>query len=90
MKGSRTKSTDRADALHGRIRTAVVEMRPLLRLELHELDLATFDEASGTATLRIDGDCPDCELSPERLQQGIEAHLRQRIPEIRIVRIVRQ
>jgi Fe-S cluster biogenesis protein NfuA len=41
---------------------------------------------SGLAVLHVAGDCPDCDMSAEMLMQGIEAHLRMRVPEVREVR----
>ena len=69
-----------------RIRDAIASMRPLLRIQSLEVDLVTFDGASGVATLRLEGDCPDCDLNADALRTGIEAHLRLRVPEIEEVR----
>jgi Fe-S cluster biogenesis protein NfuA len=43
---------------------------------------------NGIAVIRCTGDCPDCDLSVEMLTVGIEAHLRQQVPEIRSIRFV--
>lgn len=58
----------------------------MLRLDRAELELVQFDERTGTAVLRLHGDCPDCEMSVASLSVGIEAQLRMRVPEIREVR----
>ena len=50
------------------------------------VELVEFDAESGTAVLRVEGDCPDCELSAANLIEGIGAHLRARVPEVRDVR----
>ncbi len=70
------------------IRTAIDEMRPLLHIEPLEIELIEFDAQEGIAVLRVEGDCPDCDLSAAMLTTGIEAHLRQQVPEIRAVRAV--
>lgn len=74
--------------LEDRIRAAIEGMRPLLRIETMDVELIEFESADGVAVLRIAGDCPDCQLSGEMLTVGIEAHLRQQVPEIRSIRAV--
>ena len=74
--------------VEGDIRTAIDGMRPLLRIETMDIELVEFETESGTAVIRCTGDCPDCDLSAENLTVGIEAHLRQQVPEIRAVRFV--
>jgi Fe-S cluster biogenesis protein NfuA len=69
-----------------RIRVAIVEMRTLLRVDTMDVELVEFDADTGVAVVRCTGDCPDCDLSAENLTVGIEAHLRQQVPEIRSIR----
>jgi Fe-S cluster biogenesis protein NfuA len=73
-------------SLEGRIREAIDGLRPLLRTQGPEvIDLVSFDVMTGVAVLRLDGGCPDCEMPASALVQGIEAHLKLRVPEIRVV-----
>lgn len=74
--------------VEGDIRTAIDGMRPLLRIETMDIELVAFEMENSVAVIRCTGDCPDCELSAENLTVGIEAHLRQQVPEIRAVRFV--
>lgn len=76
------------DVVERRIRQAITDMRPLLRLDAVGIELVAFDVASGVAVLRFQGDCPDCAMDVSMLRQGIEAHLRMQVPEIRSVRAV--
>ena len=71
-----------------RIRDAIASMQPLLRLGTAHVELVRFEPVEGIAVVRLEGDCPDCELNAEVLLTGIEAHLRLRVPEIRAVRTV--
>ncbi len=71
-----------------RTRNAIVGMRTLLRIETMDVELVEFDADSGVAVIRCTGDCPDCDLSAEMLTVGIEAHLRQQVPEIRFIHFV--
>ncbi|HWZ57601.1 MAG TPA: NifU family protein [Gemmatimonadaceae bacterium] len=76
------------EAVEARIRVAIVGLRPLLHIEPAGLELIEFDPQSGLAMLRVAGDCPDCDMPAVTLLKGIEAHLMQRIPELRGVRCV--
>jgi Fe-S cluster biogenesis protein NfuA len=69
-----------------RIRVAIDGMRTLLRIETMDVELVEFEAETGVAVVRCTGDCPDCDLSAENLTVGIEAHLRQQVPEIRSIR----
>jgi Fe-S cluster biogenesis protein NfuA len=81
-------SERRATALEARIRDVIAGLRPMLRIDPCGIELITFDIGTGVATVRIDGGCPDCEMPAATLRQGIEAHLRLRVPEIREVRTI--
>jgi Fe-S cluster biogenesis protein NfuA len=74
-------------AIEGRIREAIAGLRPLLHVKTPEaIELLHFDLGSGVAVLRLDGGCPDCDMPMTALMEGIEAHLRLRVPEIHVVR----
>lgn len=74
-------------AIESRIREAIVGLRPLLRVTAPEsIELVYFDVQTGVAVLRMDGGCPDCDMPVAALMQGIEAHLKLRVPEIHMVR----
>lgn len=74
------------EAIEARIRVVIVGLRPLLHIEPAGLELVEFDPQSGVAVLHVAGGCPDCDMATVSLLKGIEAHLMQRIPELRGVR----
>jgi Fe-S cluster biogenesis protein NfuA len=78
----------RAQVVEVRIREVISALRPLLRIEPQAgcVELVRFDVESGVASVRVSGGCPDCDMSAAALIRGIEAHLMQRVPEIRAVR----
>jgi Fe-S cluster biogenesis protein NfuA len=76
-----------SSAIEERISAILLEIEPLLRIEHCRMELVAFLAETGTATLRISGGCPDCEVSPLTFSVAIEAHLRMKIPEVREVRI---
>ncbi len=69
-----------------RIRETLVDLRPLLHIAEATVELVRFEEQTGTALLRVEGDCPDCEMSAANMLEGIAAHLRSRVPEVKDVR----
>ncbi|MEP7065456.1 MAG: NifU family protein [Gemmatimonadota bacterium] len=77
-----------APDVEDRIRAAIDGVRELLRIESMDVELVEFDAETGAAVIRCTGDCPDCDLSAENLTVGIDAHLRQQVPEIRFIRFV--
>ena len=70
-----------------RIRETLGEIRALLHMDA-TIDLVQFEENTGLAALRVEGDCPDCDLSAANMMEGIGAHLRARVPEVKDVRRV--
>ncbi len=67
------------------IAAVLADATPLLRIDHCRLELAEFVPASGRLTVRMDGTCPDCAGSPAMFATALEAHVRQRVPEVREV-----
>ena len=84
----RRSSAGRVTEIEARIRSAIEAMRPMLGIDACALELLAFRQESGTAVLRVDGSCPHCEMSVTVFLQGIEANLRSRVPEVRVVEAV--
>ena len=80
------RGRNRTDEIEARIREAIEGLRPLLGVESGGVQLANFERETGVAVLLVEGDCPHCEMPVSTLLQGIEAHLRLRVPEIREIR----
>ena len=59
-------------------------------MEHYTIEIADYSGSNGRLTLRIDGSCPDCNLSPATFIPAIEAHVRQRVPEVREVAVIGQ
>ncbi|HUF28220.1 MAG TPA: NifU family protein [Gemmatimonadaceae bacterium] len=72
--------------MEDRIRKAIDGLVPILRIDACHIQLAGFERDTGRAILRIEGGCEECDMSVLTLLQGIEAHLRLHVPEIREVR----
>lgn len=81
MKGARAERD-----VDARIRETLAEIHSLLHIAEANIELVQFEDETGTAVLRVEGDCPDCEMSAANMIEGIAAHLRSRVPEVRDVR----
>lgn len=71
-----------AAAIEQKIQSEIESLAPMLKLESSALRLARFDAAEKVVYLEISGDCPDCDVKALTFVEGIEAHLRRRIPGI--------
>ena len=76
----------RGQTTEQRISDALAQVAVMLRLDTAVIELVQFEQRTGVATLRLHGDCPDCEMPVSSLRDGIEAQLRMRVPEVREVR----
>ena len=86
----RRNRTRQEQVIEEQITTILAEVGPILRMEHYRIEIAEYSVSDGRLTLRIDGNCPDCELSPATFIPAIEAHVRQRVPEVREVAVVGQ
>jgi Fe-S cluster biogenesis protein NfuA len=86
MRGSSRGSEKRRAEIEAQIRDAIAGLQPLLRFEHCDVTLLEFSPETGVATIRVEGGCPDCEMSAGMLLHGIEQHLRMRVPALRAVR----
>ena len=59
----------------------------MLRIEHCTLELVQFDQPTGLLVIRIEGNCPDCSVSPSIFATGIAAHVKQRVVEVTEVRL---
>ncbi len=89
MKALRRTVRQSATEIEGRIKVVLADVAPLLRIEHCSLAIAGFEPASGELTVEIRGSCPECSGSPAMFATAIDAHVRQRVPEVRAV-IIRE
>jgi Fe-S cluster biogenesis protein NfuA len=81
----RDRAAERVRDVEERIRAALGDVRAMVHIDPASVELVRFVPATGLAVLRIEGRCPDCGLSATMLMQGIAAHVRSRVPEVRDV-----
>lgn len=70
------------------IRLALADAESMLRIAHARLELVSFEPETGEALLTAEGGCEDCDFSVATLASGLEAHLRQRVPDVRAVRLL--
>ncbi|MFO7652617.1 MAG: NifU family protein [Candidatus Krumholzibacteriia bacterium] len=66
-----------------KIREVLETIRPALQADGGDVEFIDFND--GIVTVRLKGACGNCPMSMMTLKQGIEARLRQRIPEVQSV-----
>ncbi len=87
MRGLTRKSGRSQSAIEKSISTVLVDVQPMLRIEHCTLEMVEFDSATGLLVIRIEGNCPDCAVSPSIFATGIAAHVKQRVVEVSEVRL---
>jgi Fe-S cluster biogenesis protein NfuA len=68
-----------------RIEETLDGLRPYIASHRGHVEVVDFDAQDGTLLLRLGGTCQGCAASTITLKQGIEARLRQTVPEVRQV-----
>lgn len=68
-----------------RIEETLDGLRPYIASHRGNVEIVDFDDADGTLLLRLGGTCQGCAASTITLRHGIEARLRQTVPEVRQV-----
>jgi Fe-S cluster biogenesis protein NfuA len=68
-----------------RIEQTLDTLRPYIASHRGQVEVVDFDESDGTLLVRLSGTCHGCSASTITLKQGIEARLRQAVPEVRSV-----
>jgi Fe-S cluster biogenesis protein NfuA len=71
-----------------RIERTLDTLRPYIASHRGHVEVVDFDEGEGVLLLRLGGTCQGCAASTVTLRQGIEARLRQMVPEVRHVEAV--
>jgi Fe-S cluster biogenesis protein NfuA len=68
-----------------RIEETLDTLRPYIASHRGQVEVVDFDESDGVLLLRLGGTCSGCSASSITLRQGIEARLRQMVPEVKQV-----
>lgn len=61
------------------------KIRPHLQMDGGDVEFISYDEASGTLNVKLQGACAGCPMSQITLQQGIAKTIQEEIPEVKTV-----
>ena len=75
------------DLLKSKIEKALVEIRPYLIKDGGDVDLVSV--INQTVSIRFLGACTDCSINKMTLVNGVEATIKQHVPEIKNVVLVK-
>lgn len=68
------------ETLQKKVENALDEIRPNIQADGGDVQLVAIEK--GIVKVRLQGHCVGCPMSALTLKQGIEAHIKQRVPEI--------
>lgn len=63
-----------------KIQAVLAEIRPALQADGGDVEFIDYNE--GIVTVRMQGACGSCPMSVMTLKQGIEARMKEQIPEV--------
>lgn len=58
------------------------KVRPMLQRDGGDVELVEVDENEGTVKVRLKGACAGCPMSTLTLKRGIEAKMKEEVPEV--------
>ncbi|MCE5299763.1 MAG: NifU family protein [Spirochaetia bacterium] len=65
-----------------KVEKVIEELRKYLQMDGGDVELVDVDEKSGEVKVRLMGACGSCPMATVTLQQGVEARLKEEIPEV--------
>lgn len=71
-----------------RIERTLDTLRPYIASHRGSVEVVDYDEGQGILLLRMGGTCHGCSAATITLRQGIEARLRELVPEVRHVEAI--
>ncbi len=76
-----------ADSIQKKVQDALDEIRPQIQMDGGDVELVAVENK--IVKVRLVGHCAGCPMSQMTLKNGIEAHIKSKIPEIQKVEAVR-
>ncbi len=75
------------ESIEKRVQNALNEIRPQIQLDGGDVELVAVEKQ--TVKVRLTGHCAGCPMSAMTLKNGVEALIKERVPEIQKVEAVR-
>jgi Fe-S cluster biogenesis protein NfuA len=74
--------------IENKIKKEIEKIRPSLQMDGGDVYFVNFDKKSGVLKVELMGHCAHCPMSVITLKQGIEAEIKQSVPEVKSVEAV--
>ena len=68
------------ETVEKRVQKALDEIRPNIQADGGDIELVAVEK--GIVKVRLQGHCAGCPMSAMTLKQGVETHLRKKVPEV--------
>jgi len=75
------------ESIEKRVQAAINDIRPQIQMDGGDVELVAVE--GSTVKVRLVGHCAGCPMSQMTLKNGVEAHIKSLVPEIRSVEAVR-
>jgi len=75
------------ESIQKRVQNALDEIRPQIQLDGGDVELVSVEKQ--TVKVRLTGHCAGCPMSAMTLKNGVEALIKERVPEIQKVEAVK-
>ncbi len=75
------------ESIQKRVQNALDEIRPQIQLDGGDVELVSVEKQ--TVKVRLTGHCVGCPMSAMTLKNGVEALIKERVPEIQKVEAVK-
>ena len=75
------------ESIQKRVQAALDEIRPQIQLDGGDVELVAVEKS--TVKVRLVGHCAGCPMSAMTLKNGVEALIKERVPEIKKVEAVK-
>lgn len=69
-----------SETFEKKVQKALDEIRPNIQADGGDIELVAIE--NGVVKVRLQGHCVGCPMSALTLKQGVEAHLKRRVPEV--------
>ena len=71
-----------------KVAKVVEDLRKYLQMDGGDIELVDVDEATGEVRVKLTGACNGCPMAQITLKQGVEARLKDEVPEVKTVTAV--
>jgi len=71
-----------------KVKEVIEDLRKYLQMDGGDVELVDVDEATGEVKVKLTGACGGCPMAMITLSQGIEARLKEKVPEVKKVTAV--